>query len=176
VAELLSCLHTTGRPHARYPRLAHRVTYLFDSGAKLYTLHPELTEVVSPALYERGRQLAARLAAQPSPAVLLHGDLTPSNLLDGGAARGLVAIDPAPCLGDPTFDAIDLLLWQADDLATIEGRATSLAAAIGTAEHRLLDWCTAFAGMAALELARTPDPPLHRIDAAVALANQALAH
>jgi streptomycin 6-kinase len=176
VAELLTCLHTTGRPHPRYPRLAQRATYLFDSGAMLYQLHPELTEVVSPALYERGRQLAARLAAQHSPTVLLHGDLTPSNILDGGAARGLVAIDPAPCLGDATFDAIDLLLWQADDLATIEGRAKRLSLAIGTDENRLLDWCTAFAGMAALELARTPDAPLHRIDAAVALANQALTH
>jgi streptomycin 6-kinase len=31
--------------------------------------------------------------------------LTPSSILDGGAERGLVAIDPAPCLGDPAFDA-----------------------------------------------------------------------
>lgn len=174
VAELLTGLHATGRPRPSYPRLAQRVTYLFDSSAKLYTLHPELTEVVPPALYERGRQLAARLAAQPSPAVLLHGDLTPSNLLDGGVARGLVAIDPAPCLGDAAFDAVDLLLWQADDLATIEGRAQRLSSAIGADEHRLLDWCTAFAGMTALELAQTPGTPLHRVEAAVALANQAV--
>jgi streptomycin 6-kinase len=174
VAELLTCLHTTGRPHPRYPRLAQRVTYLFDSGAKLYRLRPELTEVVSPALYERGRRLADRLAAQPSPTVLLHGDLTPGNLLEGDAARGLVAIDPAPCLGDAAFDAIDLLLWQADELATIEGRAQRLAVALGADAHRLLDWCTAFAGMAALELARTPAAPPHRLAAAVALANQAV--
>jgi streptomycin 6-kinase len=177
VADLLTSLHTTGtigRPQPRYPLLAHRVTYLFDSSAKLYTLHPELAQVVSPALYERGRHLAAQLAAQPPPTVLLHGDLTPSNLLDGGTTRGLVAIDPAPCLGDAAFDAVDLLLWQADDLATIEGRAKRLAAATGVDEHRLLAWCTAFAGMAALELACTPATPRHRIEAAVALANQAV--
>jgi streptomycin 6-kinase len=42
---------------------------------------------------------------------VLHGDLTPSNILDGGAERGLVAMDPAPCLGDAAFDAVDLILW-----------------------------------------------------------------
>jgi streptomycin 6-kinase len=172
VAELLTRLHTSGRPHPHYPRLAHRVVSLFQSGATLYPRHPELTKVVPLALYDRGRRLAAQLAAQPAPTVLLHGDLTPSNLLDGGPARGLVAIDPTPCVGDPAFDAIDLLLWQADDPATVERRAQTLATALGTDAHRLLDWCTAFAGMAALELARTPDTPSHRIEAAVALASQ----
>ena len=55
--------------------------------------------------------------------MLLHGDLTPVNVLDGGVERGLVAIDPAPCVGDPAFDAIDLVLWRADDAATIATRA-----------------------------------------------------
>jgi streptomycin 6-kinase len=173
VAALLTALHTAGRLQAEYPPLAHRVAYLFESGAKRYHLHPDLAAVVAPALYDRGRRLAARLAAQPAPPVLLHGDLTPSNLLDGGVARGLVAIDPAPCRGDATFDAIDLLLWQADDLATIEGRAARLAAALGADAPRLLEWCTAFAGMTALDLARTPEAPPHRLAAAVALANQA---
>jgi streptomycin 6-kinase len=27
-------------------------------------------------------------------------------MLDGGDKRGLVAIDPAPCLGDAAFDAV----------------------------------------------------------------------
>jgi streptomycin 6-kinase len=79
--------------------------------------------------------------------------LTPSNVLDGGAERGLVAIDPAPCLGDPAFDAVDLLCWQADDLATIQARTERLAAATGTHPARLVGWCTAFAAMIALELA-----------------------
>jgi streptomycin 6-kinase len=87
-----------------------------------------------------------------------------------------VAIDPAPCLGDATFDAVDLLLWQADDLATIEGRAKQLAAATSADAHRLLAWCTAFAGMAALELASTPATPRHRVEAAVALANRPVSH
>jgi streptomycin 6-kinase len=174
VARLLTDLHSTGRTHPRYPPLAQRFTYLFESTAKLYALHPELTEIVPLALYEGGRDLATRLAGQPSRTVILHGDLTPSNILDGGAERGLVAIDPAPCLGDASFDAIDLLLWQADSFAMIEGRAKILASAIGTDEQRLLDWCSAFAGMAAIDLVLAPNAPLHRIETAIELANQAL--
>jgi streptomycin 6-kinase len=106
VAELLSSLHADGVPDPSYPTVAERVAYLFDSGARPYKLRSELADVVAPELYERGRRLAARLAQHGSPTVLLHGDLTPSNLLDGGDERGLVAIDPAPCLGDAAFDAI----------------------------------------------------------------------
>jgi streptomycin 6-kinase len=74
--------------------------YLFDAWASPRQLHPELVELVPPELFERGRRLATRLADQASPTVLLHGDLNPGNILHGGRQRGLVAIDPAPCLGD----------------------------------------------------------------------------
>jgi streptomycin 6-kinase len=84
---------------------------------------------------------------------LLHGDLTPGNILDGGAARGLVAIDPAPCLGDAAFDAVDLLMWQADDVKTIQARIERLAAATGVDAEHLFGWCVAFAAMTALDLA-----------------------
>jgi streptomycin 6-kinase len=153
VAKLLSSLHASGVPDPTYPTVAQRVAYLFDASTKLYDRHPELNALVPSELYERGRRLATRLAQDASPLVLLHGDLTPSNLLDGGAERGLVAIDPAPCLGDPAFDAVDLLCWHADDLETIQARAGRLAAATGTEPARLLGWCAAFAGMLALELA-----------------------
>jgi streptomycin 6-kinase len=128
--------------------------------------------LVSEDLYGRGRRLAARLAAEPPSTVLLHGDLTPVNVLDGGE-RGLVAIDPAGCFGDPAYEAIDLLVWRAPDITTIEARAADLAPAIGVAEARLLDWCVAFAGMFAIDLAgpgqrhddswRDQVPPLLRL-------------
>jgi streptomycin 6-kinase len=53
--------------------------------------------------YERGH----RIAQYHTPIALLRGDLTPSNILDRGAGRGLVAIDPAPCVGNAAFDAVD---------------------------------------------------------------------
>jgi streptomycin 6-kinase len=174
VAELLISLHETGAPDPSYPPLAHRIAYLFESGTKPYARHPELTELIPRELYERGRQLASRLVEHVAPTSLLHGDLTPSNILDGGNARRLVAIDPAPCLGDDlAFDAVDLLLWQADDVDMIAARAEHLAPALDVDASRLLDWCTAFAGMVALELAEAPDPPHERIQAAVTLATQA---
>jgi streptomycin 6-kinase len=152
VASLLRSLHSDGAPDPAYQTVADRVSYLFESSRKLYEWKPDLVELISPAEYERSRELALRLASGGS-LVLLHGDLTPVNVLDGGEERGLVAIDPAPCLGDAAFDAIDLMLWRAQDVKTIATRIEQLAPAIGADPGRLLDWCTAFAGMAALELA-----------------------
>jgi len=177
VAELMMSLHATGAPDPSFPLLAHRVAYLFDSGTKPYARHPELIELVPLELYERGRRLATRLVEHVSPTSLLHGDLTPSNILEGGNERGLVAIDPAPCLGDDlAFEAVDLLLWQADDVEMIAARAEQLAPALDVDASRMLDWCTAFAGMTALELAEAPNRSRERIQAAVTLANQAPEH
>jgi len=173
VAELLTSLHESGVSNPSYPTVEQRVAYLFDSSAKLYERHPELTALIPLDLYERGRRLATRLAQQGSPIVLLHGDLTPSNILDGGAERGLVAIDPAPCLGDAAFDAVDLLLWQADDLETIAARIERLAAATNMDAGRLVGWCVAFAGMSALELASQGNGPGAGMDALMELASQA---
>jgi streptomycin 6-kinase len=175
LAELLNSMHGSGDPDGSYPTVEQRVGDLFDSSAKLYERHPELIALVPPHLYERGRERATRLARHDVPIVMLHGDLTPSNILDGGAERGLVAIDPAPCLGDAAFDAVDLILWQADDLETIEARADLLAAAADMDVRRLLDWCSAFAGMCALELANEGHVRQARIEALLELASQAYA-
>ena len=174
VTDLVRTLHETGVPDPSYPPVAPRAAYLFNSAAKLYQLHPEHTRLIPPGLYERGRRLATRLAQFDSQSVLLHGDLTPSNILDGGHERGLVAIDPAPCVGDAGFDAVDLILWQAEDLKTIEARALQVATAIGCDGERLLAWCTAFAAMNALELA-IQGSPSERIQACLELASQASA-
>ena len=110
VADLMVSLHVRPTPTSRYGAVGERVSYLFDA-------HPGRRERRAVLHGHRagasGRRAASRLATDPVSAVLLHGDLTPPNILDGGPARGLVAIDPAPCLGDPAFDAVDLLLWRA---------------------------------------------------------------
>jgi streptomycin 6-kinase len=111
-----------------------------------------LNQAVRGGRGKASEELALRLAAEASSTVLLHGDLTPVNVLDGGE-RGLVAIDPAPCLGEPAFDAIDLIFWRAEDADTIARRTRQLAPEIGTDSGRLLDWCFAFAAMTALEIA-----------------------
>jgi streptomycin 6-kinase len=173
VDELLSCLHESGVPDPSYPTVGQRVSYLFQSSAKLYERHPELTELIPLEVYERGRALAIRLGQHDVPIVLLHGDLTPNNILDGGSERGLVAIDPAPCLGDAAFDAVDLILWQADDLETIEARTERFAATTGVDTDRMLAWCSAFAGMNALELGSQGSAHRDRIETLRKLASQA---
>ena len=173
LAELLGSLHGTGVPDPSYPTAGQRVAYLFGASAKLYERHPELTALIPPESYERGHRLATRLAHRDSPVVLLHGDLTPGNILDGGAGRGLVAIDPAPCLGDAAFDAVDLILWQADDLQTIQARTQQLAAAAGLDAQRLWGWCVAFAAMSALEHASRGNGRRAGIQAFLELASHA---
>jgi streptomycin 6-kinase len=173
IAELLTALHEPRVTDPSYPPLSHRVAHLFDAGTRPYERHPELLELIAPELYERGHRLAVRLADDSSPTTLLHGDLTPSNILDGGAERGLVAVDPSPCLGDAAFDAVDLLFWQADDVDTIAERAELLAPTVGMDADRMLDWCTAFAAMVALELAEAPNTSEQRIQALVTLSTQA---
>lgn len=173
VAALMASLHGSGVAGPAFPPVADRVAYLFDASRVLYDRHPGAAAVVPPELYERGRRLATRLAADPAPAVLLHGDLTPGNVLDGGAGRGLVAIDPAPCVGDPAFDGVDLVLWQAYGVGAVTGRADRIAAAGGPDAARLVAWCVAFAGMVALELAGQPDADRRRLDTLRALAARA---
>jgi len=152
IASLLSGLHAGAVADPVFQSVSDRICYLFHSGTRNYERRPDLAEVISPDLYERGRRLALRLAAESSPIVLLHGDLTAVNVLDGGK-RGLVAIDPAPCLGDPAFDAVDLVFWRAGSVVTIADRAREFAAALEVDPGRLMDWCAAFAAMVALEIA-----------------------
>jgi streptomycin 6-kinase len=158
VASLIRSLHAAGAPDPSYRPVADHIAYLYESGKKNYERRPDLMRVVPPQLYERGRRLAMRLAEDATASVLLHGDLTPVNILDGGNERGLVAIDPAPCLGEPAFDAIDVVLWRTEDVATIASRAEQLGPAIGADGGRLLAWCAAFAAMTALELAEGGSP------------------
>jgi streptomycin 6-kinase len=84
----------------------------------------------------------------------------------------LVAIDPAPCIGDAAFDAADLVMWRADDLGTIEARAERLAVAIGIDASVLFSWCVAFAGMNALELASQGDGHHAQVDVLAELASK----
>jgi streptomycin 6-kinase len=174
LAALLRSIHDDGVADPSFPPVSDRVTYLFGSSTKLYERKPELVGLISPDLYVRGRRLALRLAADETASALLHGDLTPVNVLDGGPDRGLVAVDPAPCLGDPAFDAVDFVLWRAPDVGTIAARARELAAATRIDGGRLLDWCTAFAGMAALEIAEAPGGSRADVEPFVMLASRAL--
>jgi hypothetical protein len=49
---------------------------------------------------------------------------------------------------DILFDAIDLVLWQADNTDMIATRANLLAPVIGADSSQPIEWCTAFAALA----------------------------
>ncbi|PXY19329.1 aminoglycoside phosphotransferase family protein [Prauserella muralis] len=141
VAELIRALHAV--PPIDVPPQPERVDLLFRLWLRRHAADTALV-----ALLERGHALARALAADPVPPVLLHGDLHPGNVLDGGPERGLVAIDPRPCLGDPASDAID---WVFTGPASAwRERARDLAARLDADPGRLWRWCTAFAAAAAL--------------------------
>jgi hypothetical protein len=101
---------------------------------------------------DEGLGAGRRLSGRP-PARRPHAEQDPRRRRAARARRRR----SGPCLGDAAFDAIDLVLWQADEIETIERRSDELAAAMGAPSERLLAWCTALACMAALELAATAD-------------------
>jgi streptomycin 6-kinase len=78
-----------------------------------------------------------RLEATAPAAVLLHGDLDERNLLHC-ERRGLCAIDPLPCVGDPAYDAA---YWvHANRRPGRRERLESLLAATGLPRDRVRDW------------------------------------
>ena len=127
LADLFAALHVSSR--GDYPSLSDRVEYLFEASGIV-----------------EGRQLARELVATSRYDTLIHGDLTPRNVLLGGD-RGLVAIDPAACIGEPEFDAVDLVMWQASGREEMATRADRL----GLDVPRTLAWCDAFTPMVEAE-------------------------
>jgi streptomycin 6-kinase len=94
---------------------------------------------------ERARwALAAieRLEAEPVDPVLLHGDFDWRNLLRC-ELRGLAAIDPLACAGDPAYDAG---YWaQAGGDAGRRTRTTAIADALDLDVRRVRAWCAVVA-------------------------------
>ncbi|WP_406318111.1 aminoglycoside phosphotransferase family protein [Streptosporangium sp. NBC_01639] len=132
ISGLLKSLRVTEVPDG-LPPLRERVAFLFELTRR--RLRPGALE--DDVL---DRSLAAALAlAEDGPIGLVHGDLHPGNVLDGGP-RGPVVIDPRPSVGDPTFDAVDWVL-PADDLDRLRENIAQLDVDHG----RLMLWCRAIA-------------------------------
>lgn len=113
VARLIIWLHALAlsEGHARrLPRLADVVeqqiaTAEAEASARSQSEGKELR----PRLERARRTAADLLEAMTGEECLLHGDLENRNILRCDK-RGLVAIDPLPCIGDPTTPAIGLRL------------------------------------------------------------------
>jgi len=77
-----------------------------------------------------------QLEESPQPQVLVHGDFDERNLL--WSTRGLVAIDPWPCAGDPAYDAA---YWvHGNRRPGRRARLEAIVAATGLPRDRVRDW------------------------------------
>lgn len=91
----------------------------------------------SPRKAAWARTAVDRLAAGAAEETLVHGDLDHRNLLVC-ARRGLVAIDPLPCVGDPAYDAAS---WaHAARCPGRRGRFEAIVTATGLPRDRVRDW------------------------------------
>jgi streptomycin 6-kinase len=113
---------------------------------KLQTLAETVRERVETALRD-GRASeqkaswalarAAELEGNPPATVLLHADLDERNLLVC-RRRGLCAIDPLPCAGDPAYDAA---YWvHGNRRPGRRSRLEAIVAATGLDHARVRDW------------------------------------
>ena len=118
--------------------LADRVECIFEHWIERHARRGEaVTRAVPVDRLRRGHALARALVADGGVPVLLHGDLHPGNVLDGGAARGLVAIDPRPCVGEAAFDAVDWVFWGMREPSGWRARSRELAPAPGVDPERV---------------------------------------
>lgn len=159
-AELIDALHRAGSRCATsdITPLAIRIDFLFEHWLARYATNPRIPRAVLDAL-STGHERAQALAQAGTVSVLLHGDLHPANVLDGGAARGLIAVDPRPCTGDAAFDAIDWVFCGECELDQWKARNQALASRLGLDPDRLRAWCRAFAPMLAANRAAREAPP-----------------
>lgn len=157
IGALIADLHSV--PVSRQERmelnpLVNRMQFLFDQWDRIRAEGPA-ADLVPASLLHHGHAWARALAhgASEGERVPLHGDLHPGNVLDGGPERGLVAVDPRACLGDPAADGVDWVLWRTQSCDEARTRAAELAEAMGVPAERLMEWCRALAPVYAVALA-----------------------
>jgi streptomycin 6-kinase len=169
-SELLTALHGVDPPPAGVRTLLARCEEAFGRiGRRL--ADPRIAARISAATWDRALDRCRALIASTPRAVLLHGDLHLGNVLDAGR-RGLVAIDPKVCVGDPCWDAVDYVLdaaGTARDHTAVTDRCRALAMAHPLDEDRLHTWSRAIAPVIAVSL--IPYPAMdHAVDELLVLA------
>ena len=147
VARLISTLHAappTRSQMAVLPSLAEAVEQQFVMAAAEASARSEAEFAALAPKIQRARHAAAELLGNfAGPSVLLHGDLEQRNIVRC-QQRGLAAIDPAPCIGDPAYDAA---YWAANEQqgAGLEQRCHTLAMHASLDPRRVLGWASIIA-------------------------------
>jgi streptomycin 6-kinase len=127
VARLLDMIHV--RPPSGLPTLGEAVRRRLSWAAEQGRASREKLSWAMDAV--------VRLEESPPAAVLLHGDFDDRNLL-ACARRGLCAIDPLPCAGDPCYDAATWI--HANRRPGRRARLDALLEATGLPRARVRDW------------------------------------
>ena len=148
-AELMTALHAVEPPTGPTRDLRDRSDEFFARIGKRLA-EPAIGARISRRAWDLAIERCTTLLDTESKRVMLHGDLHLGNVLDGGP-RGLVAIDPKVCVGDPCFDAFDYVLAGAG-LDGVENRCARLANAAGLDGDRLLEWARVGAPLLAIGL------------------------
>ena len=165
--ELLAALHGVA-PAGHWPRdLRGRCEEAFARIGRRLS-EPAIGTRIDQGLWRRAAALCEELLDTQTALVLLHGDLHLGNVLDGGPARGLIAIDPKACIGDPCFDAVDYVVAGAGHEG-VDARCQQVAIACGLNGDRLHAWSRVIAPMAAIAHL-TYGGPEQTIDELLALA------
>lgn len=146
--ELLAALHAVPPPAGWPWDLRGRFDEAFARIGRRLS-EPAIGARISPGTWQRAIRRCDRLLDTQTELVLLHGDLHLGNVLDGGPARGLIAIDPKACVGDPCFDAVDYVVAGAGHEG-VETRCRRVAAACGLDGDRLHAWSRVIAPMFAI--------------------------
>jgi streptomycin 6-kinase len=154
--ELLSALHGVAAPATLARDLRGRCDEFFTRIGRRLS-EPLIGRHVSHVVWQQAISRCHRLLDTQPRTVLLHGDLHLGNVLDGGTSRGLVAIDPKACLGDPCFDAVDYVVAGAGQEG-VETRCERVAVACGLDGARLYAWAQVIAPLAAIACLSEGDP------------------
>jgi streptomycin 6-kinase len=151
IADLLLSLRAAPQDAiGQLPTLGERLDFLYGLIHRRL-IHPQVRSLVTPELASSGHRLAKRLATG-GDSELVHGDLHLGNVLRGGPSRGLVAIDPRPCIGDHTFDVVDWALGRATSTRQLAERIQQLCALVPDLNgDAVWQWCTATAVINAVQ-------------------------
>jgi streptomycin 6-kinase len=141
VAQLISDLNI-GRASEEavelLPPLASVVeTQIATAGAEAAARSSDEASTLAPRLTKTRRLARKLLSSAKRDVILLHGDLENRNILLCNS-RGLVAIDPLPCVGEASYDAG---YWLANlDRDEREPASAVLAQRLDLDQERLLAW------------------------------------
>jgi streptomycin 6-kinase len=146
VAGLLRALHAA-RPSAPQTALLPSLAELVEervatAGEEAFARSPAEAKALAPALRRARAEARELLDGFSDDVVLLHGDLEPRNILRC-ASRGVIAIDPIPCIGDASYDAA---YWAAEGTADgVEDRINTLAKCASLDLERIRRWSAVIA-------------------------------